>query len=199
MHPWWLDQHQENLPGADGIPRFQVTLSSKKLVQLLEKAAEWPLHVDGTYKLVCQGFPVLMAGLTDANHAFHPICISIVSHEDKGAYVGLLKSLKAAYHEHTNCQLAPRFVLADASPAIISAIRDIFQGCQRAMCWAHVIRNIDKKLKLVLQQQKGPFYKWLVCLAVCHNICWIHKWMVAAQKVLLITSRFAANFGVYWE
>ena len=162
--PLVIGQHQENLPGADGIPRFQVTLSSNRLVQLLEKAAAWPLHVDGTYKLVCQGFPVLMAGLTDANHAFHPIAISIVSHEDKGAYVGLLKSLKAAYHEHTNCQLAPRFVLADASPAITSAIRDVFQGCQRAMCWAHVIRNIDKKLKSVPQQQRGPFRNDLLVL-----------------------------------
>ena len=65
------------------------------------------------------------------------------SHEDKDAYVGLLKSLKAAYLQHTNRELQPRFVLADASPVITSAIRDVFQGCQRAMCWAHVIRNID--------------------------------------------------------
>ena len=49
-------QHHEHLPGVDGIPRFQVTLSSNRLVQVLEQAAEWPLHGNDTYKLVQQDF-----------------------------------------------------------------------------------------------------------------------------------------------
>ena len=37
--------------GEDGIPNFEVTVSTKRLVKLLEKSSKWPLHVDGTYKL----------------------------------------------------------------------------------------------------------------------------------------------------
>ena len=52
--------------GEDGIPNFQVTVSTRRLLKLLESSGQWPLHMDGTYKLTWQGFPVLISGTTDA-------------------------------------------------------------------------------------------------------------------------------------
>ena len=37
-------------------------------MKLLDRSSQWPLHVDGTYKLTWQGFLVLISGITDAQH-----------------------------------------------------------------------------------------------------------------------------------
>ena len=64
-----------------------------------------------------------------------------------GAEAGnMMASLKATYFQRTNCQLQLIFVLDDVAPVITSAIKDVFQGRQRAVHWAHVMTNIDVKL-----------------------------------------------------
>ena len=78
--PLVIGQNVDDNTGEDGIPNFQVTVSTRRLVKLLEKSDCWPLHVDGTYKLTWQGFPVLISGITDAQHRFHPVSLSLVSH-----------------------------------------------------------------------------------------------------------------------
>ena len=83
--------------GEDGIPNFQVTVSTRRLVKLLDRSGQWPLHVDGTYKLTWQGFPVLISGITDAQHRFHPVSLSLVSHERTSVYLHLFTALKDAY------------------------------------------------------------------------------------------------------
>ena len=37
--------------GEDVIPNFEVRVSTKRLMKLLDKSSKWPLHVDGTYEL----------------------------------------------------------------------------------------------------------------------------------------------------
>ena len=87
----------EDIAGEDGVPSFQVTVSTRRLVQLLGKGRHWPLHIDGTYKLTWQGFPVLISGITDAQHRFHPVSLSLVSHERTSAYLHVFTSQKEAY------------------------------------------------------------------------------------------------------
>ena len=141
-----IGQHIEDSAAEDGVPSFQVTLSTRRLVQLLKKTRHWPLHIDGTYKLTWQGFPVLISGITDVQHRFHPVSLSLVSHEGTNAYLEVFTAQKEALWEESHRQLAPLFVIADGSPAITAASRMAFPECPRAMCWAHVVRNVDKKL-----------------------------------------------------
>ena len=141
-----IGQHIEDSAAEDGVPSFQVTLSTRRLVQLLGKTRHWPLHIDGTYKLTWQGFPVLISGITDVQHRFHPVSLSLVSHEGTNAYLEVFTAQKEALWEESHRQLAPLFVIADGSPAITAASRIAFPECPRAMCWAHVVRNVDKKL-----------------------------------------------------
>ena len=63
------------------MPRFQVTVSTKRLVQFLGKTRHWLLHIDGIYKLIWQGSPVLISGIADVQHCFHPMNLLFVSHE----------------------------------------------------------------------------------------------------------------------
>lgn len=40
-------------------------------------------------------------------------------------------------------------MLADAAQSITNAAEQIFNDSKRLMCWAHAIKNMDKKLKSV--------------------------------------------------
>ena len=51
-------------------------------------------------------------------------------------------------------ELDPLFVIADGSAVITVAVRTAFPGCPRGMCWAHVVRNVDKKLLGVRNEEK---------------------------------------------
>ena len=107
-------------------------------MKLLEKSDSWPLHVDGTYKLTWQGFPVLIFGITDTQHRFHPVSLSLVSHERTSAYEHLFTALKEAHADESGNELEPVFVIADGSAAITAAMRRRFQGVQGG-CVGHTL------------------------------------------------------------
>ena len=132
--------------GEDGIPNFKVAVSTKRLVKLLDRSGRCPLHVDGIYKLTWQGFLVLISGIKDAQHQFHPVSLLLVSHECTSAYLHLLTALKDAYTQESGRDLDPLSVIADGSVAITAAVTTALPGCPREMCWAHVVKNVDKKL-----------------------------------------------------
>ena len=58
-----------------------IMMSSKKLMQNCKK--EGMFHLDGTYKLIKNGFPVLIFGISDIQGSFHPIAICITSNEEE--------------------------------------------------------------------------------------------------------------------
>ena len=63
-----IGQNVEDNTGEDGVPNFQATVSTRRLVKLLDKLGWWPLHMDGTYKLTWEGFTGLIFDATDAKH-----------------------------------------------------------------------------------------------------------------------------------
>ena len=128
-------------------------------MKLLDRSSQWPLHVDGIYKLTWQGFPVLISGLTDAQHRFHPVSLLLVSHERTSAYLHLFTALKDAYAQESGWDLDPLFLIVDGSAAITATMTIAFPGCPRGMCWAHVVRNVDKKLLGVRNEQRRKRFR----------------------------------------
>ena len=49
--PLLTGQNVKENAGEDGVPSFYVTVSTRRLVKLLDKLGRYPLHVDGTCKL----------------------------------------------------------------------------------------------------------------------------------------------------
>ena len=41
---------------------------------------------------------------------------------------------------------------------IIATVRTTFLGCPRGMCWVHVVRNVDKKLLGVRNEERR--FRW---------------------------------------
>ena len=77
---------------------------------------------------------MLISGITDAQHRFHPVSLSLVSHERTSTYVHLFTALKEAYAEESGRELEPSFMISDGSAAITAAVGTAFLRCPRGMC-----------------------------------------------------------------
>lgn len=87
------------------------------------------------------GYPVFIAGTCDKNNSFHPTFCALASHENEFCFQKFFEFIA----QRVNCQL--EFVLADGAQAITNAASVVFPNAKRLMCWAHAIKNIDKRLK----------------------------------------------------
>ncbi|CAF4217845.1 unnamed protein product [Rotaria sordida] len=66
----------------DGENKFRIFISSIHLLNIVSMSQH--IHADATYKLIWQGFPVLVIGTIDLNKAlFHPFGLAICSNEKK--------------------------------------------------------------------------------------------------------------------
>ena len=82
-----------------------------------------------------------------------------LSHEQINAHLHLFAMLKRAYEEESNCELNPLFMIADGFIAIIATMRTTFLGCPRGMCWAHIVKNVDKKLWGVRNEERRKRFR----------------------------------------
>ena len=71
---------------------FRLALTTKRLLTNSQQSDL--VQADATYKLIWQGFPVLIAGTTDLQRQFHPLCLAICSSETESDFCFLFKSLK---------------------------------------------------------------------------------------------------------
>jgi len=106
------------------------------------------LQCDATYKLVWQGYPVLLAGTTDRSRVFHPFALAITKSKSTEDF----QFLFAAIH-NAHLDWAPCILLADGSEAITNAFIAVFgEPLVRLMCYFHVKENIEKFLKPLMKE-----------------------------------------------
>jgi hypothetical protein len=94
------------------------------------------LCADATYKLVLQGFPVLIVGTTDFKRKFHPFSVSVCSGETGDDYPFIFSALKSSLFEYT---YRPTALIADGADAITNVFMSAFdyasvKGFTRVMC-----------------------------------------------------------------
>ena len=75
----------------DEEPRFTVIWTSKKL---LARTSNNLTQDDATYRLVWQGFPFFVSGVSSSNGRFHPTHCTLSSHEDAYAWSASYKFLR---------------------------------------------------------------------------------------------------------
>ena len=79
---------------------FYFSMSSKAALSILVKAVSscalvpLVLHMDATYKLNSNEYPVLILGLSDAQQQFHLLSISVLSHHTEAVYREVLRVFK---------------------------------------------------------------------------------------------------------
>lgn len=124
---------------------FRFAVSTKRLLKSAVVAKNF--HVDSTYKIIIQNFPVSVIGCSDMNRRFHPLAIMVSTNEKWEDYSFLFKAVAHAIQIVWNVELQPNFLIADAAPAISKGFKHAFPNCNDSniiMCWYHVAYNFNK-------------------------------------------------------
>lgn len=127
---------------------INIMITSKKLLRNLESENEGPFHIDATYKLIKNKFPVVVFAKTDFHHQIHPIAFVITSHEQTKDYVEIYKGL-ISVSDQLNIEFNPEYIIQDAWDASYNAAKELFPECKVLMCWYHVRSNCYKHRDLI--------------------------------------------------
>ena len=124
--------------------RFLAIFATKRSLSLLSKSDI--LHVDATYRLNWNRYPVMIVGVSSAQGKFFGSFAVLSSHEDTEAW----KEIYSFVHRQ---DIHPRYRMADGAQSITKAGEEVFSDCEdcreseRLMCWSHVHRAITPQLK----------------------------------------------------
>lgn len=129
-------------------PTFRFVMSTKYLIEISKDASV--VHVDATYKLIWQGFPVLVCGTTDQNRKFHPLCVTVSSNEKKEDFKLMFQGLKDKIQEIFESSWNPKVLVCDAAKSIQNAFLEVFgEHVVVRMCWAHAKRKIQERIERI--------------------------------------------------
>jgi hypothetical protein len=125
---------------------FRFFITTRRLIELSSKF-ETLLQTDGTYKLLWQGFPVLLLGSSDATRAFHTVGLAVVTQERHNDYAFLFKSIQIARNKLNLPPILESInLMADAAGAITNGFRSAGFTGVRGMCWFHVTKALKSRL-----------------------------------------------------
>ena len=103
---------------------FYFSMSSKAALSILAKAVNGRalvplvLHMDATYKLNLNEYPVLILGLSDGIQQFHLLSISVLSHHTEAVYREVLRVFKQVImHVLPDISFSPQYVVTDCDAA----------------------------------------------------------------------------------
>ena len=127
-------------PPADRLSdRLTVIFTTGNLLERMRKSSN--IHVDATYRLVWQRYPIFICGVTSSTGTFFGSMVILSSHEDAEAWAEVYKYLHSL-------NIHPKFRMSDGAKAITRGALDVFADCEeedckesvRLMCWSHVYR-----------------------------------------------------------
>lgn len=163
----WLEESKQ-VPESDTQPfvmRYEMNYEDEKNIEfrfvvttklLLKNAIDSNrVHADATYKLIWQGFPVLMNGFTDMNRKFHPTCVAVCTSEQEKDFVFIFASVRQGFKDIFNFEFDPDYLIADAAPQISNAGIKVFgSDIKIVMCWYHMHKNVAAKVPAFLKEVK---------------------------------------------
>ena len=137
-------EDDEDVDDTDGRV-FRLFLSSVRLLRIGSVASH--ICADATYKLVWQGFPVLVVGTTDLNKAFHPLGLAICSNEKMKDFEFIFNTLQVGMQKINRDALKPKALVCDAADSINNGFKRVFgDSFDRIMCWSHMKGKIESRV-----------------------------------------------------
>ena len=113
---------------------FRFFLSSVRLLNVASVATH--INADATYKLVWQGFPVLVIGTTDLNKSFHPFGLAVCSNEQTKDFEFIFKAVQIGMEKINKNLLKSEALVSDAADAIKNGFKNVFGNpFNHVMCW----------------------------------------------------------------
>lgn len=124
---------------------FRYFVTSRKLLRLAVESEQ--IHVDATYKITWEGFPLLVIGITDLHRAFHPIGAAVCYSETSKDFEFIFTAVKQGLINIFDIEFKPKYVISDAAIAIHNAAKKVFgPDIEIIMCWFHMRRAVADKL-----------------------------------------------------
>jgi len=147
------DNENDDVDGDDvNENKFRFFITTKRLLQIASRSKR--IHADATYKLLWQGFPVLIVGTTDLDRHFHAFGMSVCSNETTHDFRFLFRGLQEGIQKLNLEEINPEFLIADGADAIRNAFRDVFGEKPMIMCWAHMRRKVMKKIESMVNKSE---------------------------------------------
>ncbi|CAF4405991.1 unnamed protein product [Rotaria sp. Silwood2] len=134
----------EDVEENDG-NQFRIFISSIRLLNSISMSS----HVcsDATYKLVWQGFPVLIVSTTDLNKAFHSFGLAICSDEKTKDFEFIFNCIQIGLKKINKDLLKPTALICDAADSIKNGFKNVFgNSYNQTMCWAHMKRIVENRI-----------------------------------------------------
>ena len=164
------------------IESFRITFSSKALIKncINQSNSQYKqmntpsfLHVDGTYKLLSNGFVVIVIGTEDINHQFRLIALSVVAHEKKEAFFFALQDVKHALKLYFDFKVHPQYVKGDGADCIFLSVKELWTDSTYLLCLFHlkkavtakINREKDAEIKKLLKE-KSPLINYGINLLI---------------------------------
>lgn len=102
--------------------------------------------IDSTYKLNWNEFLLTILGTIDRNKKFHPVAFACTTNETVDDYAFVFDAVKKKIKECFSTNFEPSILISDAADAIRNGFYRIFPNATvDIMCFAHVLRNVDKR------------------------------------------------------
>ncbi|CAF0869309.1 unnamed protein product [Brachionus calyciflorus] len=117
---------------------FRICLTSNELMKNAQKRPDL-LAIDATYKVIFQGYPLIIAGTIDYHRHFKPILAAVTTREAEDDYTFVFDSIKKKIPNYN-----PTYLLADGADQITNSFQNVFRKkFTRIMCWAHAQRRFE--------------------------------------------------------
>lgn len=137
-------------------PGFKFFVSTKQLLAAATTVSH--IHVDGTYKLVWQGYPVIQAGTTDMYRSFHAFGLGVCTSEQSADYEFIFNAVRKGVKDVYNIDYHAKVLIRDGAHSIKNGFEAVFGvlGVD-LMCWAHMRRKMAEKMPTFIRDKKKVF------------------------------------------
>ena len=144
------DDNNNTMDDDDNGNKFRFFVSTKRLLRIASMSKK--IHADATYKLIWQGFPVLVIGTTDLDRHFHGLGIAVCSNEKTQDFTFVFQALQDGVKKLNLPEINPDTLIADGSDAIRNGFEAVFGEKYTVMCWAHMRRKVVKKIEAMVEK-----------------------------------------------
>jgi len=95
----------------------------------------------------------LVIGTSDFDRKFHPFGLAVCTDEKQPDFEFIFNSISDGVERIIGSSFAPEVIIVDGSGAIRNAFMKLFNKEKMVMCWSHMRRNVEKRLKTAAQNR----------------------------------------------
>lgn len=190
--PFILDYAVETTDD-EGQTKFRFFATTKLLLK--NAIGVKKIHCDATYKLIWQGYPVLIIGTTDLQKRFHCFGAAVCSNEKALDFEFIFRSVQTGVRNIYGSEISPDFLICDGATAIHNAFRNVFGDDKSViMCWAHMYRAVSNRLNVSIKDttKRAKFLTDLSKLQVSKSVgnfeiaskLFVAKWKLESDSLM---------------